>query len=155
MAIISSQEKQKHEGSTRTKGSYSIEEVNNEIEIKLHLSVRKSGISGTGKGALIFGLLGSDSSKPPLLSKVLTKTVGADLSGSHEESNDEDMIMLKNKWDQVSVIVLGVDTSDSIGFPTSLPEWKDLIGEELETVLGGLGLGEMKEIADFVFKKVK
>ncbi|TDU16450.1 hypothetical protein [Bacillus sp. BK450] len=155
MAIISSQEKQKHEGSTRTKGSYSIEEVNNEIEIKLHLSVRKSGISGTGKGALIFGLLGSDSNQPPLLNKVMTKTVGSDMSGSREESNDEKLIMLKSKWDQVSFIVLGVATNDSIGFPRSLSDWKKLIGEELGTVLGGLGLGEVKEIADIVFKKVK
>ncbi|MED4562760.1 MULTISPECIES: hypothetical protein [Bacillus] len=156
MAIISSQEKQKHEGSSRTKGSYSIEEINNDIAINLHLSVRKSGVSGTGKGALIFGLLGSDSNQPPILNKVLTKTVGANaLTGVAEKHIDESLTMLKSKWDQVTFIAFGVTTTDGIGFPTSLPEWKDLIGEELGTVLGGLGLGEMKEVADFVFKKVK
>ena len=134
MADIARGSHEKHEGSTRTKASYHIYEDGDNIKIDIDFNVRKSGVSGTGKGYVVFTLL--DDNGNPKFTKEATLTVGANsLTGTNDKDNNQRISLFKNKWEEMDIYgaAIQVATTDSIGFDTSI--------EGLSSIFESLGMG--------------
>lgn len=152
MAIIKSNSKEDKQGSTTAKGSFTISENNGDITINLDFSVKKTGVSGTGKGAMAFILTGEGGQEIYRWTKGFS--VGAELDGEHTKNDSAEIAFLK--WDQVLAYEFKVDaTGDTIGIPTSIDGWVELVGDNLIPIIGGLGVMEDKEIGNWIIGKLK
>ncbi|SME68401.1 hypothetical protein BACERE00198_00093 [Bacillus cereus] len=156
MADIAVGSDEKKEGSTRTKASYRIYEEGDNIKIDISFNVRKSGVSGTGKGAVVFALL--DANGNPQFSKEATLTVGADASGSRDKDNDQHINLFKSKWEEMNVYgaTIKVATTDSIGFPTSVGDLKKVFDElGFGSIFTGLSSGQTGELSGWLINRFK
>lgn len=153
--------KEKHEGSTRTKASYSINKDGENTKVKINFSVRKSGVSGTGRGVLVFVLI--NDSAEPVWKYEKGFTVGADaVDGVNEKDNEVEFTVYNDKWDNVFGSAFYIDsTKDTTGIPSTLPDFidafknlfKDVV--DIVNIFKSLPIGESTDIIDWTFKKLK
>ncbi|KQU22159.1 hypothetical protein ASG65_20805 [Bacillus sp. Leaf13] len=141
--------KEKHEGSTRAKVSYSIDKDGDNVKVSISFSVRKSGVSGTGYGAMAFALIGDDGGT--VFHKEKGFSVGADaIRGKNEKTYEETFTIFGDKWEKVVGAALKLDgTTDSIGVSPGA------IIEGIAPFLGGLGTGIEGELAGWIIKRLK
>lgn len=152
MSIIKSNSQEDKQGSTTAKGSFTISETNGDIKINLDFSVKKTGISGTGYGAMAFILTGEGGQELYRWTKGFS--VGAELDGEHTKKDSAEISFLK--WDQVVAYEFKVQaTGDTIGIPTSIEGWIEEIGDNLIPIIGGLGVMEDKVMGSWIIGKLK
>lgn len=152
MAVIKAKEKKDHLGDTTAKGSFTISEDNGDVTINLNFSVKKTGINGTGKGAMAFILTGDQGKEVYRWDKGFT--VGAELDGEHTKHESAEINFLK--WEQVSAYELKVDaTSNTIGIPTDISGWVEILGENLMPILEGLDIGGDTEVGGWLLGRLK
>lgn len=155
---IDSGSQQQSTGSTRSKGSYRIFEEGGKVKIKIDFCVRKSGVSGTGKGVMGFEIMNSDGKS--LVKRDKGFTVGADaISGVAEKCDSQTITLfgnaaaeLKNNGGAVAFTVR--TEKDTIGIPTTPDEWKDTLGDAVPAILGSLGVGDSKDVGGWIIKRI-
>jgi hypothetical protein len=153
-ASAAEEQKQKKEGSTSVKGAVDVVKKGDVYKIDLNVEVRKSGVSGTGKGVLEFQLFDENYElKKPIR---VQRTVGAVPRGSSTKSEGKSLTL---PADRFNGCIWGIAVSDSIGFPTSLKELEHFLkktyGQDLKPadVIKGLKSGETKSFGDFSIKR--
>ncbi|KAA6455675.1 MULTISPECIES: hypothetical protein [Bacillus cereus group] len=118
--------------------------------------MKKTGISGTGKGAVFFALL--DANGNPQFSREATLTVGADLSGARDKDKNQSFTLFKSKWEEMNAFgaTIKVSTSDSFGLPTSMGDLKKAFEDlGLLSAFGGLTSGQVSEHNGWVINRFK
>jgi hypothetical protein len=127
------------------------------IQLTLKFNVRKSGYSGTGKGALAFELL--DSSFTPLLKFSHGLTVGAKFpEGTNDKDWSKTVTITGKAADKIRqdglICAASICTLyDNIGLPRDLSEWKKLI-QDVAPILA-LAYGDSIGISAWLFTKIK
>lgn len=152
---------EKKKGQTTVKGSYKVYDEGGTIKIRVDFSVKKTGVSGTGKGVMVFEIL-NDSFEPAFkFDKGFT--VGSDaLTGANKKEFTKtlsavgpagDKIRKSGVWGAITVEV----EKDSRGVPTSPDEWKQEITDWTAVVgeLKKLGVGQVKAVGNWRFTKIK
>lgn len=146
-------------GSTSVRGNYRLYvSENQQIKLDVHFSVKKTGMFGTGKGAMAIGLIGADGSTLFQYTKGLT--VGARVPEGVARKNDDQSLTIIGPLAQKLIseggyVAFHVDAvSDSIGIPTSLSEWKSALGDIIPAFLNGFGSGYTKEVSGWILKKI-
>ena len=156
MGKIASDSMSKKEGNTTAEGSYSIIKTGiNVLIAQISFSVKKTDMAGIGQGVMGFALFDGNGERIFNFNKAFT--VGIDLLDAlAEKTFEESFTILGPKWNEVAGVAFTVDaTSAAIKIPTSPDDWKDLLGEAIPDILGGLGIGETKEVAGWLLKKLK
>ncbi len=147
---------QESQGGTRTKGWIKITDYGDRIEVYVELRVRKSGVSGTGKGALGFELL--DSSFNPILMIDKGLTVGARFpQGTHEKKWSKMYYLtgeLAQKIKDKGAVFGGTisTVSDDIGLPANVTEWLEVV-KDISPIIG-LSTGQSVSIAPWLFTRL-
>jgi hypothetical protein len=152
--VIDQGSDEKKKGDTTVKGSYSIVKDGNNVKIQIDFSVKKTGITGTGKGVVGFVLL--DSEGKEVFKHEKGFTVGADLSGAVKKEDTKKITIFGDKWDKVVGVALNVTVeSDTIGIPTKPEEWKEALGKAVPHILGGLEVGKKTDLKGWIIKRIK
>ena len=144
-------------GSTRTKGTVSLVDYGDFIELKMKVNVRKSGYSGEGRGVVSFQILDSD--LKPIDREKLKRTVGAKIpEGVNDKTaklrkiyrgsaRDE---ILKNGYVCCATIATEYDKN---GLPSNVKEWTEAI-KNLKLIYD-LYTGNSTAIAAWFFTKIE
>lgn len=154
--LIKSKRKEDTEGSTKAKASYSItRDDDGDVEVRVDFSVKKTGVTGTGKGVVAFALL--DDAGESLFKIEKGFTVGADaLDGVAKKEHSEFITLFGSRFDKVAGVAFFVGaTNDTIGLPTSPGEWTELLGEAVPAILGGLSAGGTTTVVGWVIDRLK
>ncbi len=157
--VLDSDSMSKKSGSTTAKGSYKLFQEGDKVKLTLDFSVRKSGVSGTGKGVMAFVLTDADGNN--LFKKEKGFTVGADaVRGTAKKEFEQTFSLFGSKAKKLleegggAAFTVQVE-KDTTGIPSSPGEWGELLGDTLPVVLGGLGVGNSTdEIAGWVIKRI-
>lgn len=150
----------KNKSETRAKGSYHFYKSGDILKLDIRLDVRKSGLSGTGKGAIGFVIF--DEKFEPLFEINKGLTVGAKVP---EGVNSKDWVQTltitgeKAKQMEKEGIILAFNVnavSDKLGIPTSLEGWKTTIKDALNfsNEIMELTVGKSMERGDWKFVKL-
>jgi hypothetical protein len=150
-----------NQGSTRSKGSYSLVKDGNNVKLSINFNVRKSGTSGSGRGAMSFQIL--DDSWDPVTSFNKSLTVGADsLKGTADKDWKKNITLTgpkaKKVIDNGIAVAFIVDSNkDTIGVPTSIDDWKKALGDiaDLKSELDKLSAGDSKNMNGWKVFKMK
>ncbi len=144
------------QGGTRTKGWVNVIDLGNSIEIRLELRVRKSGYTGTGKGALGFQLL--DGQFDPMIQQSQGLTVGARApEGVHEKKWKKVYALTGAYAERIRseglILAASISTEyDNIGLPRNIAEWKKIIADVAPIL--AMSNGGVFEKAGWYFMKV-
>lgn len=149
------------QGNTRSKGSYSLVKAGENVRLSIKFNVRKSGMSGSGRGAMSFQIL--DDSWEPVTSFNKSLTVGADsLKGVADKDWKKNITLTgpkaKNVIDNGITVAFIVDSNKStIGVPTSIDGWKKALGgiADLKSELDKLSAGDSKNMNGWKVFKMK
>lgn len=135
---IASDSMEQKKGSTRSKGSFKVYVNASNVKIEFNFNVRKSGTSGTGKGAYGFEIL--NESFEPIFKVKKGLTVGANsIKGKADKNWKKTITITGSKAKQIrngsSIFALSVITQrDDIGLPSSISEWKRAIKDMSEVI---------------------
>lgn len=144
-------------GSTTARGAYTIlREDDGDVQILTEFWVKKTGISGTGHGVMVFALLNAEGER--IFNVNPGFSVGADaLDGVNKKEVKDSTTLFKNFFDKnVAGVVFTVQADkDTIGVPKTPEDWKILLGTAVPIIFGGLDVGAAKAIAGWVIRKLK
>lgn len=137
--------KNQREGSTRVKGSGVVTQLaNGGLKADVDVNVRKSGVSGTGKGSL--SLILFDAEGKPFRVVNAGRTVGADaINGVADKSDNASLTLFPAFAQNISGAQLDIDLTDDRGYPTSLPDLIARVGD-LNKRLTDAGLPSFKDL---------
>lgn len=160
-ATIAKDSMQEKSGSTRSKGSYHIYDDGSNVKVSVAFNVRKSGMTGTGKGVIAFQIL--NDSWEPVLEFKKGLTVGAKAPQGTNDKDWKKTITLtgpkaKKVKEEGLVVAFMVDTErDDIGIPQSIDDWKKAIKDvaDLKKAIEGLGEGSSSKKGAWKFFKLK
>lgn len=130
-------DKQKR-GSTRAKGHIDITETEADFICKLELDVRKSGISGKGKGKAQTVLF--DQNAKPIFTMERGLTVGADISGSNSKKKSRSVKLSRSEYESFAAFAFDVTARNSNGIP-------DILGLEMLQALKSVFEDPIREIS--------
>jgi hypothetical protein len=148
-------------GSTTSKGSYVVEDVGENVKITVDFSVKKTGVSGTGKGVMVFAIL--DDNWEPAFQIEKGFSVGAHaIKGVAKKKFSESVTATGPKAKRIKeegiYAAFTVQTDrDTIGLLTSVGAWKKEIQDwtEIAGVMRALPTGEVKIAGGWRIKKIK
>ncbi|WP_156858147.1 hypothetical protein [Salegentibacter sp. T436] len=157
---ISNDNMTSNKGETRAKGSYHLYKSGNNIKLDVNFDVRKSGMSGTGKGA--YGFVIFDDNFEPVFEINKGLTVGARVpQGVNSKDWNQSLTITGEKARKMEkegvILAFNVNAfSDKLGIPTSLNEWKDAVTESLNfgNEIMDLTVGESMKRGDWKFVKL-
>lgn len=143
-----------------TKGSYTLVKEGEALKLNFKMSVRKSGMSGTGMGPV--GLVIFDENFEPVFKIQHGLTVGAKVpQGTNTKTWGQGVTITGEKAKHLEkaglVLAFNVNTiSDRLGIPTSLNEWKDAIKETaaFASEVQNLAVGSSMQKGDWKFIKL-
>lgn len=142
-------------GSTRTKGYVEMWDYKSSLVIRPKLNVRKTGITGTGRGSLNFQLVDLDFK--PLCTVTKKLTVGAELDGSATKEWKKPTIFDQKGRDKI--IKRGYFCAASIytdydhnGMPRNLNEWVKAAGDL--KALYALAVGDYATVGKWLMVKL-
>ena len=142
-------------GSTRTKGYVQVWDYETSLIIKPKLNVRKTGVTGTGRGVLNFQLVGLDFK--PLCTVTKKLTVGAEIDGSATKEWKKPVvfdqkgrnIIINNGYFCAASIYTDYDHN---GMPTNLNDWIKAAGDL--KALYALAIGDYATVGKWIFVKL-
>ncbi|WP_370957200.1 hypothetical protein AB3239_02880 [Bacillus subtilis] len=156
MPVFDSNNDSKDDGSAKTKGSYVIDIEGDLAKIHLDLKVTKSGVDGSAHGAVyLIGQL--PEGEFITLGPTLSETVGAKFpEGINSESDQTDFRAHAGLFQDPTRLLtwyLGIGSSESHGFPHSIPDLKKAILENVEFVaqIAGIAAGASAEFQGIKF----
>lgn len=142
----------KENNSATTYGSYVIDIEGQIAKVKLDIRVKKTGIDGHAYGAVF--LVGQDfDDKTNIIGPTLSETVGAVVgTGLNEHPDSKEFRAAASLFDgtKLKTWYLVVASSDTHGFPRSIPDLKKQILEDANFIkeLTGIAVGIAKDIAE-------
>lgn len=135
----------KKEGSTRTKGEAVVTLLDNgSMKATVNATVKKTGVTGVGKGFLALILL--DENGAPIKVIQVSKTVGATAAGDASKSGDSSVTLFPAAAAKVHGAQLDVSVENDEGYPTSLPDLINKVGD-LNKRMTDAGLPGFKDLA--------
>jgi hypothetical protein len=143
------------DGSTRTKGYVNVIDYGSSLAIKPKLSVRKTGMFGTGRGSLNFQIV--DVNYKPLATVAHKLTVGAVIGGSNTKEWGVPQIFDQNGRDRIVGDIYFCAASittdyDRNGMPTDLDGWIKAVGDL--KALYALAVGDYATVGKWIFGKL-
>ena len=159
--VVFSEERNVKDGDTRVKGTGKVTILaNGSLRAEVNVTVRKTGVTGTGKGSLSLILL--DLEGKPLQTINAGRTVGADLSGAAEKDDSKSVTLFPAVAAKVGGAMLDPMTDDDKGYPTNLPDLITKIGDLNKRMSDAglpsfkdLGAGQVKSLGNAIVKKWK
>ena len=129
--VIDADSHSKKRGNTSVSGSYKLTQVTDKkVTLEMKIKVKKTGVSGTGQGVVVFALI--DDSGKPIIEKKLQLTVGSHaLKGVARKEKSQKWTLLGNKAKKIvsgdlSELAFLVDaTKDSSGLCQTKKCWED------------------------------
>lgn len=150
MDVIRQRSKSDEKGHTTANGSYTLM---SDGSLSTSFTVRFKSRSGSGQGRMACALIGEEGKVIFEYHKGLT--VGSNpLKPDVTKHDDQTFDILQ--LDKIVTIAFTVDAvSSSIGVPTDIKGWKELLGSDLLPIIGDLGVGDFKEIGGWVIDRIK
>ena len=149
---------EEQDGPTRTKGDYQIIVEEKRVRVIIQLDVRRSGVSGTGRGSAFIQLFDNTGSK--LFGEARSLTVGSNpLKGTASKDLREEFPVTSTQnmplGSKGLIVAFGVTADgDKTHLPASPLEWAQAVGKDLTEVITGLKLGQEVRLKNWVFKRL-